>query len=41
MELYTPVLALAGLATGFAVLSLALSAIVGPKRYNRAKFSSY
>ena len=41
MELYTPVLALALLATGFAVFSVAISAFTGPKRYNRAKLDSY
>jgi NADH-quinone oxidoreductase subunit A len=41
MELYTPVLALALLATGFAVFSVVISAFVGPKRYNRAKLDSY
>ena len=41
MELYTPVLALALLATGFAVFSVAVSALTGPKRYNRAKLDSY
>lgn len=41
MELYTPVLALAGLAAGFAVFSVAMSALVGPRRYNKAKLSSY
>lgn len=41
MDLYTPVLALAGLAVGFAVFSVAMSAFVGPRRYNRAKLSSY
>ena len=41
MELYTPVLALMLLAAGFAVFSLIMSAIVGPKRYNRAKLDSY
>jgi NADH-quinone oxidoreductase subunit A len=41
MDLYTPVLALAGLATAFAVFSVAASALVGPRRYNRAKVSSY
>ena len=41
MELYTPVLALALLATGFAVFSVIMSALVGPKRYNRAKLDSY
>jgi NADH-quinone oxidoreductase subunit A len=41
MELYTPVLALLILAGGFAVFSLVMSALVGPKRYNRAKLDSY
>jgi NADH-quinone oxidoreductase subunit A len=41
MELYTPVLALALLAAGFAVFSVVMSAVVGPKRYNRAKLDSY
>ncbi len=41
MELYTPVLALALLAAGFAVFSVVMSALIGPKRYNRAKLDSY
>ena len=41
MELYTPVLALAILAAAFAIGSVAMSAHVGPKRYNRAKLDSY
>ena len=41
MELYTPVLFLAGLATVFVLGSLATSLLVGPKRYNRAKLDSY
>ena len=41
MELYTPVLALLILAGGFAVFSVIMSAMVGPKRYNRAKLDSY
>ena len=41
MELYTPVLALALIAAGFAVLSVIASAFIGPKRYNRAKLDSY
>jgi NADH-quinone oxidoreductase subunit A len=41
VEIYTPVLVLVVLAGGFAVFSLIMSAIVGPKRYNRAKFDSY
>jgi NADH-quinone oxidoreductase subunit A len=41
VELYTPVLALAGLAFLFAAGSVAMSSVVGPKRYNRAKLDSY
>ena len=41
MELYTPVLALAILAAGFAVFSIVASSLTGPKRYNRAKLDSY
>jgi NADH-quinone oxidoreductase subunit A len=41
MELYTPVLVLALLAAGFAVFSVIMSAVVGPRRYNRAKVDSY
>jgi NADH-quinone oxidoreductase subunit A len=35
------VLALLILATGFAVFSVVMSSLVGPKRYNRAKLDSY
>jgi len=41
MELYTPVLALALLAALFAIGSVAMSSLVGPKRRNRAKLDSY
>ena len=41
MDLYTPILALTLLATGFAVFSVVVSALTGPKRYNRAKLDSY
>ncbi|MFL6023312.1 MAG: NADH-quinone oxidoreductase subunit A [Marmoricola sp.] len=41
MELYTPVLALLILASAFAIGSVAMSAGVGPRRYNRAKLDSY
>ena len=41
MELYTPVLALLVLAAGFAAFSVIMSAVVGPKRFNRAKLDSY
>jgi NADH-quinone oxidoreductase subunit A len=41
MDLYTPVLALAALAAGFAIVSVVMSTFIGPKRYNRAKLDSY
>src|SRR5690242_15634947 len=41
MELYTPVLGLLILASGFAIFSVIMSAAIGPKRYNRAKLDSY
>jgi NADH-quinone oxidoreductase subunit A len=41
VELYTPILALMVLAAGFAVFSIIMSTVVGPKRYNRAKLDSY
>jgi NADH-quinone oxidoreductase subunit A len=41
MELYTPVIALVLLAAGFAVFSVAVSVLTGPRRYNRAKLDSY
>jgi NADH-quinone oxidoreductase subunit A len=41
VELYTPVIALAVLAFGFAVFSVSISVLTGPRRYNRAKLDSY
>ena len=41
MELYTPILALVILAAGFAVFSVIMRAVVGPKRYNKARLDSY
>ena len=41
LDLYTPVLVLAALAALFAVGSIAMSMVVGPRRYNRAKADSY
>jgi NADH-quinone oxidoreductase subunit A len=41
MELYAPVLGLMLMAGGFAVFSVVMSTVVGPKRYNRAKLDSY
>jgi NADH-quinone oxidoreductase subunit A len=39
--LYTPFLVLGILAAGFAIFSVIMSSLVGPKRYNRAKLDSY
>ena len=36
-----PILVLLVIATGFAVFSVVAGALVGPKRFNRAKLSSY
>ncbi|CAM3148328.1 NADH-quinone oxidoreductase subunit A [Nocardioides dubius] len=41
MELYTPVLGLVILATGFAVFSIVMSMATGPSRYNRARLDAY
>ena len=41
MELYTPVLVLAAIAAAFAIGSVAMSAFIGPARYNRARLDSY
>lgn len=41
MSLYLPILILGALAAGFAVFSVVVSALVGPKRYNRAKLDAY
>jgi NADH-quinone oxidoreductase subunit A len=41
MSLYTPILVLAGIATVFAVVSVVIALVVGPRRYNRAKLAAY
>jgi NADH-quinone oxidoreductase subunit A len=38
---YVPVLVLGAIGTAFAVGSVAAGALVGPKRYNRAKLDAY
>jgi NADH-quinone oxidoreductase subunit A len=38
---YVPIIILGGLAAVFAVFSLVLGAVTGPKRWNRAKLESY
>lgn len=41
MDLYAPIIGLIILAAVFAVGSVAFSALVGPKRYNRVRLDSY
>jgi len=41
LNLYVPILVLAALAAVFAVFSLVMGAVAGPKRWNRAKLESY
>ncbi|MBO0775292.1 MAG: NADH-quinone oxidoreductase subunit A [Actinobacteria bacterium] len=41
MTLYVPILVLAGLAAVFAVFSLVMGAVAGPRRWNRARLQSY
>jgi len=41
VDLYVPILALGLLAAGFAIFSVLVSALTGPKRYNRARLDSY
>ncbi len=41
MSRYVPILVLAGLSTAFAVFSLVMGSIAGPKRWNRARLQAY
>ncbi|MGI9126368.1 MAG: NADH-quinone oxidoreductase subunit A [Mycobacterium sp.] len=41
MSLYTPILILGAIAAGFAVVSVVIALVVGPRRYNRAKLEAY
>ena len=41
MSLYTPILVLGAIAAVFAVVSVVVALIVGPRRYNRAKLAAY
>ncbi|NLU70307.1 NADH-quinone oxidoreductase subunit A [Streptomyces sp. HNM0574] len=41
MNAYTPILVLGALAAAFAIFSVVMATIVGPKRYNRAKLEAY
>jgi NADH-quinone oxidoreductase subunit A len=38
---YTPILVLGAFAAGFAVFSVAIAPLTGPRRYNRAKLDRY
>src|ERR1700745_668602 len=41
MNAYAPILVLGAIAAAFAVGSVAMAALTGPKRYNRAKLDAY
>jgi NADH-quinone oxidoreductase subunit A len=41
MSLYVPILALAGLSAVFALFSLVMGAVAGPRRWNRAGLQTY
>lgn len=41
MGIYTPVLVLGAIAAAFAVFSVGIAPLVGPRRYNRAKLDRY
>ena len=41
MNLYAPIIALLALAAGFMAIAIFLSAVVGPRRKNKAKYDAY
>ena len=41
MNPYVPIFILAALAGAFAIFSVAIAPVTGPKRFNRAKYDSY
>ena len=41
MNAYTPILVLGVLAAGFAIFSVGIAPLTGPRRYNRAKLDRY
>jgi NADH-quinone oxidoreductase subunit A len=41
LSLYVPILILGGLSAVFAIFSLVMGSLVGPKRWNRAKLEAY
>jgi NADH-quinone oxidoreductase subunit A len=38
---YAPILVLGGLGAGFAIFSVVMASLIGPKQYNRAKLEAY
>ncbi|AGJ56623.1 NADH ubiquinone oxidoreductase chain A [Streptomyces sp. PAMC 26508] len=38
---YAPILVLGALGAGFAIFSVVMATLIGPKRYNRAKLEAY
>ena len=41
MTAYVPILVLGALAAGFAIFSIVIGTVTGPKRWNRAKLQAY
>jgi NADH-quinone oxidoreductase subunit A len=41
MNLYTPILALGAIAAAFAVGSVGIALLIGPRRYNQSKMEAY
>ncbi|MDT5095923.1 MAG: NADH-quinone oxidoreductase subunit [Mycobacterium sp.] len=41
MNVYFPILVLGAIAAGFAVFSVGVAVLAGPRRYNRAKLEAY
>lgn len=41
MDLYIPILVLGAIAAAFAVFSMIMATVVGPRRYNRSKLEAY
>ncbi|GAB3122703.1 NADH-quinone oxidoreductase subunit A [Streptomyces calidiresistens] len=41
MNAYVPILVLGALGAAFAVFSVIMASVIGPKRYNRAKLDAY
>jgi NADH-quinone oxidoreductase subunit A len=41
MNLYTPILVLGAIAAAFAVVSVGIAVLIGPRRYNHSKLEAY